>query len=54
VLRRRAVTISLIGLAAAPVLTLARTIRPQSQWADRSRRQPVLLIINAIDLLKRN
>jgi len=35
---RLTVTVLAIGLAAAPVLTLGRTIRPQSQWADRSRR----------------
>src|SRR5437660_163078 len=42
---RLAALASLIGMGAEQVLTLARTIRLQSQWADPSRRRLLLLII---------
>lgn len=42
--------VSAIGLAAAPVLTLGRTIRPQSQWAAPSRRQLLLFITDITQL----
>ena len=51
VARRLTVTVLTLGLAAAPVLTLGRTIRLQSQWADPSRRQRLLLIT---DMASRN
>src|SRR5439155_18257190 len=42
---RLAALASLIGMGAEQVLTLARTIRLQSQWADPSPRRLLLLII---------
>src|SRR5437773_2523382 len=44
--RRLAVTVSAIGLVAAPVLTLGQTIRLQSPWADPSRRRRHSFIID--------
>jgi hypothetical protein len=41
------ITLLRIGLGAAPVLTLVRTIRPQLQWAAPSRKQQLSLIIDA-------
>ena len=44
VLRRLTITVSTIGLGAAPIPTLARTILLQLRWAVLLRRQPALLI----------
>src|SRR4029453_4225391 len=48
-LRRRAATTSRIGPATEQVLTLARRIRPQSQWAHQSRKRQLSRIINAAE-----